>query len=234
MDVKNTIVNCNMVRVVFNLRLKDYEIPAFRGAIIDTVGRHHVVFHNHLDEDKFHYKYPVIQYKRTKGQASIICIKEGVEELHHFFLKNKGSIRIGNSERELMVSNVELSRYGLHVSDELFHYKIHQWLPLHGDNFNKFMALDGLVERIHFLERILTGNILSMAKGLGWYIDKPVLVSITDLGSQSWCTLKKIKVLCFDLEFKTNVFLPYGIGLGKSSSIGFGTIEKATIKKLAI
>jgi len=33
-------------------------------------------------------------------------------------------------------------------------------------------------------------------------------------------------MLAFNIEFKTNVFLPNFIGLGKGVSIGFGTIKQ--------
>lgn len=232
-SIKNSIY-CNFIKVVFDLELKDYEVPAFRGAIIETVGRHHVAFHNHIGGDKFHYKYPVVQYKKTGRKASIICIKEGVEELHHFFLKNTGEIRIGTTQRYLFVENVQIKRFGLHVSTEFFSYKIRKWLPLHGENYSKYLELEGIAEKIRFLEKVLVGNILSMAKGLDWFIDQPIEVRILEMGSPCWVTFKKSKVLCFDVNFKTNVFLPYGIGLGKSSSIGFGTIEKAKNKRIAI
>lgn len=232
-STKNSI-DCNVVKVVFDLELKDYEVPAFRGAIIETVGRHHVAFHNHLGDDKFHYKYPVVQYKKSGRKASIICIKEGVEELHHFFLKNTGEIRIGTSQRSILVENVQINRFGLHVSTEFFSYSIKKWLPLHGENYSKYLALQGMADKVQFLERVLIGNILSMAKGLDWFIDQPIEVRVIEMGSPSWVKFKTSRVLCFDVDFKTNVFLPYGIGLGKSSSIGFGTIEKANNKRIAI
>lgn len=220
-----------VVKVVFDTDLREYEIPAFRGAVIETVGREHVIFHNHLGDEKFHYKYPAIQYKREGCNASIICIKEGVDEIHHFFTQNSGLIRIGKDYKSLYVKNVEINSFSMRVTDEFFTYQIKKWLPVNGENFQKFKKIDGLVEQISFLERILVGNILSMAKGLDWYIDKPVEVKIKSLPIQDWTTLKQSKIMCFDLEFKTNVFLPYGIGLGKSSSIGYGTLQKAkTIK----
>ncbi|MCH7411418.1 hypothetical protein MM239_18660 [Belliella sp. DSM 111904] len=223
-----------IVKVVFDTIIQDFEIPSFRGAVIEIVGRSHVIFHNHLSDDKLHYKYPAIQYKREGNHASILCIKEGVEEIHHFFINNIGLVRIGNKHTALMVKNVSIQTCNFHVSDEFFTYQIKRWLPLHGENYEKYSGLDGLVDQIAFLERVMVGNILSMAKGLEWFIEEAVSVKITSINNSNWTYLKKKKVLSFDLIFKTNVFLPYGIGLGKSSSIGFGTIEKATIKKLAI
>lgn len=223
-----------VVKIVFDTEIKDYEIPAFRGAVIDLVGRDHVIFHNHLGDDKFHYKYPVIQYKKEGRRASIVCIKEGVEEIHQFFQKNEGNIRIGQHHRQLLVERVQLNSFMIDVTDQMQQYSIHKWLPINASNFPRFVELDSLVEQIHFLEKMLIGNILSMAKGLDWHVDKPIEVKITNIKNQYISKLKGHQLLTFDLDFKTNVFLPYDIGLGKSPSLGYGTINKTTIKKSMI
>lgn len=223
-----------VVKIVFDTELKDYEIPAFRGAIIDLVGREHVIYHNHLGDDKFHYKYPVIQYKKVGRKACLVCIKEGVDEIHQFFLRNEGKIKIGNDQRTLLVENVQINSYGMDVTDQFQNYAIQKWLPINTANFKKFEEFESLIDQIQFLEKVLIGNILSMAKGLDWHVDKPIEVKITNIRNQYLSKLKGQQVLTFDLDFKTNVFLPYDMGLGKSTSLGYGTINKATIKKSMI
>jgi hypothetical protein len=34
--------------------------------------------------------------------------------------------------------------------------------------------------------------------------------------------------MSFDIEFKTNLYLPQYIGIGKNASVGFGTLTKVT------
>ena len=215
-----------VIKIVFDTELKDYEIPAFRGAIIDLVGRDHVVFHNHIGDDQFHYKYPVIQYKNQGKKACIVCIKDGVDEIHHFFQNNIGKIRIGNDARPLMVENVKINQFGLQVTGSLHVYTIRKWLPVNESNYSRFKSLEGLVSKIEFLEKVLVGNLLSMAKGLAWTVDKPIEVKITEINKQFLTRFKKSNLIAFDLEFKTNVCLPYDIGLGKGASSGYGTISK--------
>lgn len=216
-----------VLKIVFDTELKDYEIPAFRGAIIDLVGREHVIFHNHLNDEKFHYKYPAIQYKKDGSNASLVCINDGVEEIHSFFHKNEGVIKIGSNYKSLQVDRVKLNTYQMEIMDSLVLYSISNWLPVNAANYPKFMSLETMTEKLAFLEKIMIGNILSMAKGIEWQIDKTVIVKITNLKRQYWTKHKGQSLLSFDLDFKTNVLLPYDIGLGKSSSLGFGTIEKA-------
>jgi len=220
------MVRVRVIKVVFDTELKDFEIPAFRGAIIDTVGREHVVFHNHIGDDKFHYKYPVIQYKTHGRKASIVCIKDGVDEIHHFFSNNKGTIRIGRSERPLLVDSVKINQFEIEVRESYSYYSIKNWLPLNEINIKKFASLEGIVERSEFLERMLIGNILSMAKGLDWTVDKPIEVKLQNIRSQKMVGFKGQKLMTFEVDFKTNVFLPYDIGLGKSASMGYGTLSK--------
>ena len=53
------------LEVTFENDIEPWEVPAFRGAIIATAGKEHVLFHNH-DDDKFRYSYPLIQYKQIR------------------------------------------------------------------------------------------------------------------------------------------------------------------------
>ena len=101
-----------------------------------------------------------------------------------------------------------------------------RWLPLNQDNYKTYRQLEGLADKYAFLERILTANILSFAKGLGITFDETVCCKI--IGSDQYydITYKKVKMTACDLNFKCNVTLPDFIGLGKAASTGFGTIEQ--------
>lgn len=215
-----------VIKIVFDTELKNFEIPAFRGAVIELVGREHVAFHNHLDKGQYHYQYPVIQYKSQGKKASIVCIEDGVEQIHHFFSNNEGVIRLGNNERSLHVDSVKINKFQVQVWDQQFAYSMKSWLPLNEKNYAAFQKIEGLQDRVAFLERMLTGNILSFAKGINWTVDKPIDVKIRDISRQYWASHKGVKIQTFDLNFKTNVFLPYDIGLGKGVSMGFGTVTK--------
>lgn len=99
-------------------------------------------------------------------------------------------------------------------------------LALNGENYKKYQAIDGLAGRIEFLEKLLVGNILSFAKGIDWRIEKPVKVEIQELKGQKMIRYKGVPLIAFDVNFKTNVFLPNFLGLGKSASHGYGVIHK--------
>ena len=84
--------------------------------------------------------------------------------------------------------------------------------------------MEGIAEKITLLEKILTANILSFAKGIGVHIENNIECKITSISEPYFPTYKQTKLTAFDVEFKTNVFLPNYIGLGKSSSVGFGIL----------
>lgn len=213
-----------VVKISFDTSLKPFEIPAFRGAVIQLVGRDRVSFHNHLDDTRYHYAYPVVQYKSEGGRAGIVCVQEGVDDIHHFFVRNEGGIRIGSKERPLYVESVRINRFGVRVTEEALAYQLHQWLPLNEKNYALYRQLEGVADRLAMLERMLVGNILSFAKGVGWTVDRPIQVKITDFPREQWVKHKGIRLLAFEVAFTANVLLPTDIGLGKGASVGFGTL----------
>ena len=85
-------------------------------------------------------------------------------------------------------------------------------------------------ERLAFLERILTGNILSFAKGIGIHFEQQITCSISEILRTDIIEYKNIKMTSFNLLFKSNVSLPDNIGLGKGVSLGNGTIHMIKTK----
>ncbi|MGM0944697.1 MAG: CRISPR-associated endonuclease Cas6 [Bacteroidota bacterium] len=215
-----------VVKISFNTPLRDSEIPAFRGAIVHLVGRDQVAFHNHLSGDKYAYGYPLIQYQSSQNRAEIVSIHQGTEDIHHLFSKNNGEIRIGETRRPLMVEHVKINRFNLHVNGSFYHYQIKDWLPFNEKNYREYQHLEDLAQKIQFLEKILIGNILSFAKGVQWMIQEKIELQLSDLPIAKKKRRKGQLLMAFDIKFKTNVLLPSDIGLGKSVSVGYGTVIK--------
>ena len=74
------------------------------------------------------------------------------------------------------------------------------------------------------LERILIGNILSLAKGIGVFFETPVRCRILQLENEKSFGYKNVELLSFSVKFRTNVSLPAYVGLGKSVSINNGVV----------
>ncbi len=210
--------------ICFEQEIPQREISRFRGAIIDMTGRDKILFHNHLGEKGLRYAYPMIQYKVIGKKCSLVCIDEGTEEIHAFLNKRNWDIQLGDSNLSLTIGSLTANNYTLNVWDTSFFYSIKSWMALNEENFLRYNKLGSLVEKIVFLERILVGNILSFAKGVGYTIEKQIALNIRNIERENFVSYKGNRLMTLDLAFKTNFFLPNYIGLGKGVSTGFGTI----------
>ena len=213
--------------VFYDTEISVKEIPLFRGAVIKSLGdKANVLYHNHTGEKTFRYSYPLIQYKRLNGKAAITCVEEGVDLVGRILSELCGTILIGNREERIAVEKVVPSKEEVQISESLFVYKLHQWLPLNSKNYELYQNTEELIERIKILERILTANILSFLKGVEIHLEKQLLIHITDILGQKVITYKDVKLMAFDIKFKTNINLPVNIGIGKNASVGNGVLTK--------
>ena len=213
------------ILITFDFDLKSYEVPGFRGAIAEKAGLENELFHQHGKNGRLLYQYPKIQYKTIRKKSAILGFDEGVDNLHHLFSNPDWQIKVSGRQDKLTIDELKLRWHTLQTWDKHFQYKLHRWIALNSENYKKYKSLP-LEERKPFLEKILTGNILAMAKGLGWEVDKAIEVSISDYESMGTATLKNIKMMTFEVVFSTNVSLPQYMGLGKSSALGFGIIKQ--------
>lgn len=210
--------------IQFSNEIEPWEIPAFRGAVIAKAGNEHILFHNHLNDREFLYGYPVIQYKRLGKYPLLVCIDYGTDEIHHFFSRNNLEIMIGERKVQLVVEKLNLSQINLQVWEKTFRYRIRNWVGLNQENYKKYSQLKDELVQTEFLENILKANIISFAKGVKWDIDKQISLRIDQIISTKQVPYKGTRLTGFDIEFRTNVFLPDFIGLGKGVSLGYGTV----------
>lgn len=224
MECENII---RVMTVMLGCKIKFEEVPYLRGAFIASVGRNSdIVFHNHLGSEGYRYSYPLIQYKCIDGQAAVVCVQEGIEAMGEFFINPPQRLHLG--KRVVSLENCKLipSFNEIQFTNEFLYYKINRWLPLNAENYRIYHEMDTLVERIRFLEKILKGNILSMCKGLGIFLNEELELDLVDLGNPVSVFYKGVKMLGFEVTFKANIALPNFIGLGKNASIGFGILSR--------
>ncbi|MDC2653660.1 hypothetical protein PO254_21810, partial [Bacteroides ovatus] len=132
------------------------EIPFFRGAILHALhGEANVLFHNHVDESSFRYSYPLIQYKRIQGKAAIVCLKEGTEAIGQFFSEGTFTFNLGNRYVKMELGSVLSRKCLVQTWNSMFKYRIRRWIPLNSENYQRYKAMEGISEKISFLESIL-------------------------------------------------------------------------------
>jgi len=220
-----------ILQISFDDEIKQWEIPAFRGGIISKIGRDNVLFHNHVGDEDFRFAYPLIQYKAIAGKPAILCIEQGVDEIHNFFQNKDWSMSISGRKLEMKLDKLNMNQFTMQVWDTLFQYSIINWLALNNENYPAFLKLTGMGEKISFLENILRANILSFGKGIEWEVGDKINLQITNWNEPKLLPHKQQKLMAFAFNFKTNVFLPDFIGLGKGASFGFGTVKKMKSEK---
>ena len=202
------------------------EVPLFRGAVLNSLGeKANLLFHNHLEDDKFRYSYPLIQYKRLGGKAAIVCIEEGADLIGQFLTKTSDKLRIGDREIEWSTKRMQPARLLIQTWEDTFKYHISRWLPLNSKNYLLYQNTEGLVEKIALLEKILKGNLLSMLKGLDIHLDQELIVKITQLSDPYILYNKGIGMTALNADFNCNLTIPNNLGVGKNASIGYGVVH---------
>lgn len=219
--------NINVFLIKFKNEIAFTEIPLLRGAVLDLLGSDaELLFHNHTSDTTFRYSYPLIQYKRIRKKAAIFCIGDGVETIGKLLNAQDYEISLGNRSLRLDIENISPKRNIVQTWDSTFHYYLTNWLALNSTNYQEYMAMDNLSDRIDLLERILVGNLLSFAKGVGIEIEQQIICKLISFEEPRLVKVKGVKVMSFNCEFTTNMSLPDYMGIGKHASIGYGTVVK--------
>lgn len=214
--------------ILFDNKIDSTSITLFRGAVIASLENKDVLFHNH-DTDRLRYSYPLIQYKRIHKKAAVMGIGKGIEVVSQLLSVRDFNYQIGKEKVEMKIDSVNAYDNEIALMEgATYQYRLHNWLPLNSENYTKYQNTESLTERISILEHILTGNILSFLKGIDLYLEEPLELRLTDITGQRAVSYKRVKLMAFDVEFKTNITLPQYIGIGKNASVGCGVITKIT------
>jgi len=219
-----------IMKVVFDAEIAPHETPAFRGAIIGKVGLDKDIYHNHdnnADSQKqYHYRYPLIQYRQDRKRPAMVFIGHGIAEAQHLFAQPDWSLTFSGRTQTMNIADMQLRRAPFGVTpDNYRYYTLHRWQALNEENFKRYHTTESLSEHIAILEKILTGHIISFAKGIDYRITERFDAQITDILRTRAFQYEGIKALTFDVRVKTNLVFPPFVGIGKGVSLGFGEVR---------
>lgn len=218
--------NFRLLSVVFDTPIDPWELPQFRAAVAHKAGLEHDLYHNHDNETGgYHYRLPLIQYKQDHGRPMLVCLNEGIEELHHFFSNPDWTLYLNGRPAPVRIARLDVKQYRLSIQEKNFRYHIRNWIALNDDNYATFQNLEGVVERLFFLEKVLQNQIIGLLDQLGYTPEQPVAVKLLNLKDEKWVTYKRVKMRSFSLEFQANVVLPDFLGFGKGCSVGWGIVK---------
>lgn len=221
------IKHIRTLTVIYDNEINNSEVQLFRGAVLKSLGDGaDLLYHNHTGEETFRYSYPLIQYKRLRGKAAIVCVEQGVDMIGQFLTSIPEELQIGQRTIQPKVEVVQPNRMVVQTWDSKFRYHLNRWIPLNAQNYQKYKETESMAERIQLLENILKGNLLSLLKGLDIHIDNELAVSITNLGDSFLISNKGIKMMAFNADFISNLSIPNNLGIGKNASIGYGIVRQ--------
>ncbi len=168
------------------------------------------------------YTYPKVQYRVIEGTPSILGIAEGAEEVRSI-VGEIDELTLGQNRYRVDQKVTYDIKGSLYPVRDLRSYRFTSpWIALNEKNYEKYQLAEGWKEKKDLLNRILIGNILSMAKGLDIVISREIRVR-THLDPVI-IHYKGIAMTGFNGEFQANVVIPEFFALGKGVSQGFGTV----------
>lgn len=186
----------------------------------------YVQLHNHIT-DKLVYSYPTIQYKVIRNRPLILGINEGIDVLKEIF-DDFDTVRLGDTEYEIVQRSMTIKKQEFGLSDKIYFYEfLTPWLPFNQENHEKFVQLKTMEEQKEMLRRILTGNLLSMSKGLRYTVPDKIKCDVDVQVTKS--EYKKVEFISFYGGFMANFCIPEYMGIGKSPAMGMGTVQKIRV-----
>jgi hypothetical protein len=199
------------------------ELSKLRG-YFGSMYKHTDLLHNHRQDGAVIYRYPRIQFKIIENEPFIYAIgEEGIEVFQKLFL-HTNEIHIGKKnfiikEKRFRIKETIIST----VEEEIVYSFYSPWIGLNSERFREYkQAPDEEKERI--IAGALINNIISFCKTVPYQIKEHLTISHKLTGKP--VVFKNTTYIGFTGYFKVKMRLPEYIGLGKSTSHGFGMVKE--------
>ena len=205
------------------IQLQTRDAHKLRGYFGNLFEEHSPLLHNHYEDGKVRYRYPLVQYKVIHGIPTLVAVEEGAQLLIKLFLKIN-QLQLNGHRYPVHSKNIENRKFSVGYTDSLIEYEFQTlWMALNQENYRRYR--DSTEEnKASILNRLIVGNVLSFFKNMELYLeDHQRLMAKTKVISRS-TKFKDQKMMAFSGSFLINAELPDYVGLGKAVSRGFGTI----------
>lgn len=206
------------------LRVRDAH--KLRGYFGNLFQEHSPLLHNHFEDGRSKYQYPLVQYKVLHTVPTLVGLGEGASLLVELFLKIK-NLDIDGRDFPILSKHINHQQAIIGLSDDLFTYRFETlWLGLNQKNVVLFRESDP-TNQLEILKRTAIANILTFFECSGLTLSKEQRILMKLHPTEPAITkFKNIDFIGFGGTFTTNALLPNSIGLGKSVARGFGSIIK--------
>ncbi len=222
---QNTTKTITICRIKFpEIKLKTRDGHKLRGYFGNLFKEHSTILHNHYEDGKFRYKYPLVQYKVIDNIPYLIGIEEGAELLPKLFLKIQ-EIDIDGKKYPVNNKNIEMEQESVGYSEELIEYKFKNlWMALNQRNYSVYQQIENPKEKEKMLKGILVGHLLNFFRNIELELAPNERIMAHLNVKEKSTKFKENRMIAFTGSFLVNAHLPNHIGLGKSVSRGFGSI----------
>lgn len=214
------------LQILFDQNFQAYDIPKLRAAIIEKTKRESDLFHNHLDNEHFIYRYPLIQYKIRDKKPCLICLKEATDDIHYLLKHKDFKFNISGKIYDFEIEDVWLRYAQIQTWDAEFKYSVLHYMALNQDNYAEYKKLDSIVDRVNFIQDILEKHINIFAEEMNAFCPISLSVKLLDIKDEKFIEYKGVFHLTFNITFKSNLHIPDYVGIGKGVSIGFGIVRQ--------
>jgi hypothetical protein len=221
----------------FNLILRElllYTDPDFEGdgeslrTAVTACWENKKALHGHNCDGKPIYWLPPIRYIPGK-KPRLIAIKTGIRDLEEIYMGLGKNLCVGSISFKIVATEIVDKKIPFGLFDKLFTYfSVSPWFALNQKKYEEYNLLGNRIRRINLLEKIFKGNLLALSKGIGYFVEKPILAKIQRY-KEITVEYKGIPMIAFNISVITNFVLPAELGIGKHVSLGFGrfsSIEK--------
>lgn len=203
------------------------DIPRFRAGVCESAGMDNDLFHNHADRNRrepVHNRPALVQYRVVRGRACVWGMGEGAIALERWWLSAPDALRFGGRTYPLHAAEVRRENTTLAMTEPgaWKYYRLHDYLPLNTDNYQRWLDNPSLVFRACLLESVLTGHLLGFCQAAGWWLTERLQTEVVDLHSRRKTRYHDNDLMKFELTYRCNLLLPDNIALGKAVSHGFG------------
>lgn len=209
-----------------DLHLQSRHIHKLRG-FIGNLFKDYDLIHNHDPATgKTLYRYPLIQFKLINDIPVILALGDQAITIFSDIFCKLDKIQIDNEIYPIqnMALQVETVNFGFSPGPLSYRF-LSPWLALNQSNYKLFLS-QSQEKNIELLEKILIGNILSISRGLNYWLEPHQRLEVKIMMDSFPSHLKGIEMEGFTGLFQVNFFIPDYFALGKSVSRGFGTVEK--------
>lgn len=206
------------------IKIKPSLLHKVRGYFADQYRQYDLVHNHDKKTGTFIYRYPAIQFKINNGLAIHAYKDEGIAILKEVFLTSE-SIDVEGRTINVYGKEIEIKEESFGEDGEFYLYEFFTpWLALNQQNYRNYKTLSDEKEKNRRLNTVLINNIIAFCKFAGYTVENRLTVKSQFRELQA--NLKGKTHTAFKGEFMVDFLLPDFLGLGKSSSRGYGNIKR--------